>query len=618
MALSQPGIVFYNGVLFNGPELETLQLDGRPVPDSSGRTVMFVVWTITLRTVLNISAISPAAMDTVVQRLRARLTAYGGEFHYEQQGMPLVVNIPPTGNSIGEASNQGFYPVGDPAGTTSTTRDVVWGPKPQLLSFKLLGAGTSADVKWTVEIAIPECSNAKFAGAENLLEFNYSLSFDIDRSGYTKRIMRGHLRVPQTRISQDNRKLSYSADDARELIYPPLVPGYRRTPGVFNLSEDKCKLDFTITDEEMGPNYFNEHVVDATANHTVKTSKAFSRRWFGTLSATYELGKLRRRDEAFAHFFTLFTDRRNQAKLERDKVKGAAIVLNVEISEPEIFGRRGAAFAATYFFTSTLEGIVEASGLWRPVPGTLGSKWTASLAKFLDSRGLAQQRFDASSEVIIDLCLPSKPKYTKPPPGDGEDPGKRPPPAPGNKIPPEDASWLYYMAWFRFEEIDETAELKPLPGKGKLDVQPFLGLTAMQPMFLAKRTELIIPTNGFGSTPTPPSIPPPSAPPVEQTEKAPPKEVVMPRSIYQQRAAPSLYVWFMGYAARAGHPIPRPSINDLAGKPIIRSRSPGCHFTHGVIGNYFGVNLYGAAWALRYQVPDPPADFIPAPANPLT
>lgn len=83
----------------------------------------------------------------------------------------------------------------------------------------------------------------------------------------------------------------------------------------------------------------------------------------------------------------------------------------MRLAEPEIFGLRRASFAITYDFALHISKIIEASGLWRPVPGSDYGKWAASMNKLKvwDAHGLAGMAFANSDDVIVDICAQKKP-----------------------------------------------------------------------------------------------------------------------------------------------------------------------------------------------------------------
>ena len=115
-------------------------------------------------------------------------------------------------------------------------------------------------------------------------------------------------RQPQTRSGVNERGLNDSADRYLEKIYPPLLPGFRRTPGTWKLSEDKCRGDFSITDEEMPPVAPPQKIIEVSAEHSYQANDIA--RWTGTISATYDVDRgSGKAADAVAAFVGLVKDR---------------------------------------------------------------------------------------------------------------------------------------------------------------------------------------------------------------------------------------------------------------------------------------------------------------------
>src|SRR5262245_46689735 len=147
-------IASYNGFNFNS-STETLTFEARPQQDSSGRTITHIIYTLRLRTILNGGSIG-VTTDALVNDARNRLLS---------PGKPLIYSgIGAGGFSI----------------NITGVNDVMWGPKPTILSYRPIGAG-ACELTWQCDVAIPQCFNAAYEG---IIEFNYGLTFSIDDSGY--------------------------------------------------------------------------------------------------------------------------------------------------------------------------------------------------------------------------------------------------------------------------------------------------------------------------------------------------------------------------------------------------------------------------------------------------
>jgi hypothetical protein len=266
----------------------------------------------------------------------------------------------------------------------------------------------------------------------------------------------------------DTRTLSDNADAYLERIYPPLIPGFRRTGGKTVLSEDKCRLGFDWTDEEMPPNGMPDGVIEVQASQTVSTPFAVAgKQWTTTISASYEMAREQSNGAAFALFLDLVNDR-----LKSDPAL-QVIPLALTLSEPEIHGRKGAAFSMTFTLISSLADIVRNSGLWRPVPNTDWAKWAATIPSN-KPRGNAGLRVGNDVDAIIDLCQPAGDYALR-----AARPIDRVLRTEGRtlraELPPREASYLRYESSIRTENLDEHYELKTLPNSpgSTLSTEPF-------------------------------------------------------------------------------------------------------------------------------------------------
>ena len=143
----------YNGYRFS-PAAETTALNITPKDDPAGRTVAYCVYSITIKDYLNVpySAeldTAPGALGATSSSLGAqavaKLTKHAGAFYYEGRGVgDLTIN------------------------TGGRQKDVIWGPKVKGMTFKPHGAWTT-EFTWSVEVAVPTCSDAKFAFASVVL-----------------------------------------------------------------------------------------------------------------------------------------------------------------------------------------------------------------------------------------------------------------------------------------------------------------------------------------------------------------------------------------------------------------------------------------------------------------
>lgn len=580
MALPTIGLAWYNGHTF-GPSAYTTDFTIRPVEDAAGRTFAYSVVSITITEVL---AGQPS--DAAVQRALSALTQPAAGLIYNGRGTSGV-NI-----------NLGGL------------QDVLWGPKPRILSLKPLGGGNAVRIRWTVEFATLTCGDAQ-TQAGTPIEFVYRLSFVKDQSGYSKRTYSGHVRIAQTRRAVVDRRVLVSADEWRERIVPPLLQGFRRTSERFNLDESKCRLDFEIIDDEFGPNVPPPGVIKATATHRYTTPKVLMGQWTGTFDAEYEIA--RGAPVSAAHVAWAATIQDRIATIRRAQPTPTIIPTGAEVTERELYDKTIVRLSVSYVAVAiTLPQIINQGGLWRPVPAPFNNwkLWAASIPLAQHPRGYAQLQFSPGDDAIVDACR--RPDIIVDLGGNrGLDVDLRnrqpietnlrstfPPPTPQN-------SYMRYVSSIRIENDQGNVLVKTLPGR------PLGESRLTSGVWDAELRSGKMPT-GTGKTQFPPASD-------VRFSNGGRLDTVTAGAQIQQRVSPQLYVYLQGEALRAGYPIPVPAITNINGvAPVNMSRPDmGEYFTQGIVGTGGTVPIYGAMWCLRYAIDEPSAGAIPIPPNPL-
>lgn len=561
--------IAYNGVTFPA-NADTTAVQARMVYDPAGRTVVHTLYQVTIRAMIAADESNPGGTnDPTLQQLRALLERPGGVLTYQNRGFGnLSVNGP-----------------GQP-------RDVLWGPRPKVLSWEPTGDNLSAFITWQVEVAIPECPEGASYQFQ-LMELNWKQSVSKDASGYSKRTVSGHYRIPQTRKAPLDRTLSDNADAYWEQVLATLPPppvGFRRVPGELSLSEDKCRADFSYQDEEVGPNYLPPGVVFCDASHRERSRGPAFSMWEGELRGKYEVPRGLSPATVLPHFAALVVDR-----IQSTLPPGTAFVpTGLELGEPTIYEKPRAEVALRYRRTfrpekqglGALAGqLVGALGLWRPVPDNDWGGWADSMAEGANQgdvgapwgpRGTAKLQFTNDQDAILDLCndATGAPEHTSALATQPEVQLFR---EAGWEPPDPESSWLDYRAEIVLEPHDNVAELKPL--------------ALAQPSYDAAASG---PGDNSGG----------AVSPWAQGNA----------STFQYRASPRQVVWLRGYAVRAGYPINPPQLVSVGGQPAVPANDGTGYFrtTKAAVSI---VPIYAAVWAFRYLLPDAPAGAVAPPDN---
>jgi hypothetical protein len=577
MTLPAVGLAWYNGFTFSS-YAETTSLRVRPIKSADGRTITESVISIEIQDYVA----STISADTISTGMVIALTQPAAGFIYNGRGVGgIAINVGPP-----------------------NAWDTRWGQFPTMLEMKPLGMGNAQKFRWGIDFCVPTCAGATYLGNQQPAEFCYKLSFDIDRGGYTKRIYSGFVRIPQTRRDITNRVPYITADQWRESINPPQLPGFRRIPGRFTVSEDRNRLDFEIIDEQLeSPNALPPGCVEAEASHTYQSNPGNDKKWTSTVSGTYELAFGVSPNAALLPFLAMCKDRIDNAaaKMGPIPVVGAAapipgaafIPIQFSAAETKIHGKPTASFGLSFAVVSaTRDQILTNGGLFRPVPGSNAQLWQTSVAPILGSRGISGLSFVPNQDAILDLCVVAAPA-TPPPAGAIIDLRFVPPPFTTElrtlfEKPTSDLSWVDLVAWLSVE-TDSGVTVGILLPSSPLSLGANTGVWqqllssglpegALESTFFPQAADL---TTGQQNS----------------------QSQAQGTTFVQYRTSPILYVTLHGYAIRVGYQIPIPqllSVGGLDAVPCGRT-DMGEGFEQCTIGN-LGWPLFFAKWKLRYVI----------------
>jgi hypothetical protein len=537
---------------------KTVGVNVKPVWDAAKRTIVMNVYTFTIKDYV----FDATSTSADIEQVRTQLTKPAGTFTYQNTGFGGTFTF------------------------NTAKKDLAWGPKPSFINFTYHGNERAWEFTWQVEVATMDCADAL---ADGILEFNYKVAFDVDQSGYTKRTYTGHLIIPQTRASQNDRALKDTADDDVAKVIPALVHCFRRTTKNRVLSEDKCRVDFTIVDEEMPCNIPPPLCVTAQASHETSTNQPGLQKWTGTINGTYEMKKGVSPRLAIGYFSRLVEDRMTDIRKA-----GIVIPMGFAAREPEIYGKSIAGFSFTYSIATNLANILALGGMWRPAPDSNWAKWSASMGGVLHYRGLADLRLRAGEDAIVDLCGAQGIRV----PGGGtecscEDKQAAAAvvrllkiPFVGPQLTPKN-SWVDYKLLLKIEKRDEIVVLKKLPARKpppKNEAAP----SPNQPAFILQH---------------------PDGP--NMSGEAAPGNVII-----QERVEPTFYATLIGCATRAGYSIAEPVLRSIGGALATRVSSPGNGWWTGIVGG-IGIPLVGAFWQQMYVLKGAPSGPIKEFPDPL-
>lgn len=532
------GTIAYNGVYFNGSSQATLQSEA--VRDEADRTTIYVRHTLTVRAVLCELGDTSGTM-------------FAARFALEQQGGPLIF----AGQGAGT-----FY-INSPGGMP----DIKGGPKPRVLAWSPIGSLRACEVVWTCEFCLPYLETLTLVQRGYFTAFNYGISYAIDAKGSTTRTISGYYEIPEQRVDSTtgvvSRFLIDTADTYRLAVSPPIPDEFQRTQQDYQLSPDKCRMNFTIVDVEIpSDNPYPEGVARIDARHSVSWVRGSLGTGFlrNRLSVDIELAFDQPIENAYSIFLKIA-----QGRIDKAKSQGKNLIMDSLTAEEGLYDRR-LSFSVTWRFTygtpkTVFQNLPTVSGLFDPVnPGTSGwtwAKWKTSVANANDTGGYQTLKSNATHDKIIDLQT----KDTMPWGHSVSKDAAKPATVYSNTgltnyELPDTYSWLEYSAWveiLRDQSVARQAVLQTPPAAETTATQEVAGL--------------------------------PTYPTTSGTA-----------DIIQTSGNPQYWAIVRGVAKRAKQ-IPRPVYQTIGSANATEKRG---RFVQRVVGQWLGLTIYSACWEIVY------------------
>lgn len=426
--LPDVGELSYNGCVFS-PLFQT-QVSGIFVKDAAGRTTKDIEYTITVDGFVTLPD-GHSDINNTMATLERLLSAPAGALVYTGKGIKISVN------SAG----------GD--------RDVAWGPIPEILDIIPMGAGRSAQIKWTVKTRIPPRVPRGISGLLGpALQFAYDASVSYGEDGYCQLGFSGVVEIPLTRSTPTNRNIPHTADNFRDTYPGRLLASidltrFRVTKRDFKVSKDKRTMEFSIEAQEHTWMMLPPDVTIARGQFSFKPSRAGLGlvNWLCTLTCTYTVAKNQPRSIAWLAFLALLRVRMNEGN--RFGVipapNGNQNLLNIPVAVAQniFIGNIGVGidlwrrfmgdnamridpnrkvwivdfsgteglytdaktmtFSASWRLNTTFNTILVASGLWKKVPWHLGEFWATSVRNISGYQSWMRGKVDPAADAIIDF-----------------------------------------------------------------------------------------------------------------------------------------------------------------------------------------------------------------------
>ena len=530
------GELSYNGYTF-GP-MTHVDVSGEFVYDDAARAVLYTKYTVTANAVIAHDS-NHSTQDDHLEAIRQKLSKPGREFKLEDKGFGPAIHVN--------------------AGTIGIPRDVNFGPKPKILTWTPIGNTEACQVTWQCEVCVPECDDGATAGLESI---NYSVRYSVDAKGFTTRTITGHLTIAITRKLGDYTAIPDTADAYRDRIAFVQPVNFQRTTQEFNLSADKKRLDFTITDAEIqSPNGWPAGVTSINGSHKTRINRHSRARVDNTITVDIELAQNQPRLYAWSIFRYIW-----QMRVAPAIAAGKTVMFEFLDVDEQLFSNRIVFSAGWRVMIGDIQGIITSSGLF----GSLNIGWgdwftsmDAITGPTAEGRGLAQMSHDEAEDQLVDLCNPLTTNYI-------DNATEVVVPAPStpfnicNARPTAAKSWVHFQATLSQENSTE-------------------------PLFQTTLGNVTVDSLEFD--------------PTEPTAKLNNIDTTDIETVLAS-ASPSMRWRWTGYVQRIGYPIPNMDILTIGGVTLEKVDDINIRKHEGEI---FCQNVYSMAWDYLYRVVSAPA-----------
>lgn len=543
----------YNGVTFG--TYSNYRCTMTPVRDEANRTTVCLHFKI--QADVTITTADNPTTDTTMLTVQRLLEADGGRLTITGLGLGnMDINAP--GGSVW---------------------DVNWGPKCTVGEWQPLGSNIAAQVPITIDTWIPTCADAIYKNQP--MAFNYEVEWNIT-DGLTTRTISGYLEIPLTRWNgQANRTVPDVADAYRDNLAFTVPLGFRRRPERFRLSDDRKRLYFTFTDEEIDSDISPPPgAVEIETRQVVENAKPLSdANWNGTISSRVRGTRGAKRSDIMAACLKDIQDRLKKVK-GGAKPDGTGNTVGLLIRKWRFWEEwysREFGIDIQYWFTGSLATIFAQCGFWTTVSSDNWAAWQKSMDKAWSVRGHADLVYNASDDAIVDLCTSTDPSIIA-----DEGQVQRSLRGEPNIFTPDDPdpdeSWIDYRVNLIHHRHESTLT-------HKLSQVPPFTLVAVPKDWLLNKT-LAPPTIG-----------------VPNGED----------DVVQQLSTPSYRVGVIGTATRVKYRVPKPNLLQVVGQPTYK-HGPD-KFLESVIGSTPAGPIYKAIWMSWYATVNSPVGALASPPN---
>ncbi len=444
------GSVTYNGIRLTGPTLQ-VELHITAIPDDASRTTAYTIFRLRIRMLLT-NDVTTSGSDLVfganstaghdpgppgTKIPNAQRVGGGPAGGVQDHERVLRAGLQQQGAALHVDAFGFMFDIGEGGDAISQTTDCLFGPKPGPMVLTPVGNYLAHQLDWTIEWHAKECLTgvasskgvqSAFSLTHTVRSSGYSLAYDMDEHGLTTRTVTGHIEIFLNRSNPGSNRIPTIADALRSSINVVVPDGFRRLRRAYRISEDKTRLEYVITDQELpGDNAFPPGVSHLTMKHRVTTAKgafATSIQLMQTLSGSITVAKRYSVADGFSRVLAIVRSRIDQARANArvGGIAGFIVITNIDIDR-QLFGLKVVNYSVSFIQTSGKAkgnnwppgNIVGRSGIFDDVVDDIGGadfrldggaweEWRDQTPELFNDRGFAGLTPTAGSDRIIDAC----------------------------------------------------------------------------------------------------------------------------------------------------------------------------------------------------------------------
>jgi len=458
-------------------------------------------------------------------------------------------------------------------------QDVRYGPNPTVMAWEPIGDNRAVRIVWEVDVVVVDCPFGAPYAYNKIAWLSYEVMWGLSSDGRTSRTISGEVGVNAQVVRG---VVANAADQIRERLAFPVPIRFQRKSQSYTMSPDRSRLSFNVVDEEHpSSNPLYPGIVEADVSYRVSTATGLTTsQWSASCSGTFTVAMGYPRWYAWAAFLWVVRSRMDRARNNAAALvspgdryesgsgelrKGAVLITSMSIEE-EVFGR-GMSFSMSWLFACSLSKLLDASGLWLPVPGSTWPEYRASLVKQWGPRGYADLMFQPYEDAVVGLCdARQPPSLLDPQTGQNtESPNAA---LLSTKCPNPAESWIKWESKCTLVEDTNTSEHYILGGSSDV-----------------KASEVRLDSDG------------------KLNLAGSPGEAKRP--IRNKITNSQWHVIYEGSAVRVGYKVPRPELLLYGGVEPMGRIGDGT-FEQQLLGTVDGCRIWAAKWSIEYLLPSAP------------